>query len=209
VRSLGQEVLVKGLRSESGMRLNRGYDFEERVFSWLNDALESDELPFRRQCISLRRAPRYHSRERDSEIEFDISIEVRWHPSEQPFLIWVWECKDYSSPVQVGDVEEFHAKLQQIGSDRTKGSMAITSSIQDGALRYASSHGIGIVRLLPEEEVIYILGSGPTPLNLWGLVWPAYGIFVSVRNVLRSNANRRKVQRHMRWHLRALKQWGM
>ena len=75
-----------------------------------------------------------------------------------PFFLWIWECKDYSSPIPVNELEEFHSKLEQIGADNTKGTM-ITSNgwFQSGALNYARSKRIGLVRMLPEDQVEIIM----------------------------------------------------
>ena len=55
------------------------------------------------------------------------------------------------------ELEEFHAKLSQIGGDNTKGTV-ITSkgAFQAGAVRYAKAKGIGLARLLPGEQVDWI-----------------------------------------------------
>lgn len=100
----------------------------------------------------------YYSKDRNADIITDISIEVYVGDSTIPSIIWVWECKDYGKSIPVDDVEEFHSKLSQIGGDRTKGTI-ITSNgaFQAGALNFASSKGIALARLLPEEQVEWVM----------------------------------------------------
>ena len=50
-------------------------------------------------------------------------------------------------------MEEFHTKLQQIGEDNTKGTFVTSGALQRGALNFARSKGIGVVRLLPDDQI--------------------------------------------------------
>ena len=106
----------------------------------------------------------YYSRYRDAPIKFDVVIEV-WQPrAEYPSFLWICECKDLKGPLPVDDVEEFLAKLDQISGANRKGVIAISGGIQSGALKYARSKGIGIIRLLPDDQVHYELYyKGPEP----------------------------------------------
>ena len=75
----------------------------------------------------------------------------------RPSIIIIIECKDYSNSIPVDDVEEFHAKLQQVGADNTKG-IIITQNgcFQKSALTYAESKGIALARILPSNQVHYV-----------------------------------------------------
>lgn len=74
----------------------------------------------------------------------------------RPSIIIVIECKDYSNGIPVDDVEEFHAKLQQIGADNTKG-IIITKNgcFQRSAVSYAESKGIALARIIPSEQIFF------------------------------------------------------
>ena len=106
---------------------------------------------------------RYYSPARAADIETDISIELVLPGTSNPALIWIWECKDYARPVAVDDVEEFHSKLQQIGSDNTKGTIITRLSFQKAAMQYAKHNGIGLGRLLPDKEFEYWQGYSSPP----------------------------------------------
>lgn len=99
-------------------------------------------------------------------IEFEISIEIFLKGQDDPCIIWIWECKDYASSIPVDDLEEFHSKLEQIGADKTKGTMVCRGAYQEGAVQYARSKGIGLSRLLPAGQ-IHIVASAPNgPIDI-------------------------------------------
>ena len=135
----------------------KGNAFENRVFAVLTDELNDDRLGLSPKLASAFQKKGYYSRDRDSDIIVDISIEV-WLPNaDQWSLLWVCECKDYSGAIPIDDVEEFKAKLDQIAGANKKGVMAVTGALQQGALKYARANGIGIVRLLPTDQVVHLL----------------------------------------------------
>jgi hypothetical protein len=94
---------------------------------------------------------------READITTDVSIEVFLPGRDRPTLVWVFECKDYTGRVPVDDIEEFHAKLQQIGEDNTKGTFVTTAALQKSALTYAGSKKIGVVRLLPSGHISVLI----------------------------------------------------
>jgi hypothetical protein len=135
----------------------KGNAFEDRVFGAVTEELHSDRLGLSPSLAQAFQKKGYYSRDRDSDIVVDISIEV-WLPNADRWsLLWVCECKDYSGSVPVDDVEEFKAKLDQIAGANKKGVMAISGALQQGALKYARANGIGVVRLLPDDQVEHLL----------------------------------------------------
>ncbi|HUI06137.1 MAG TPA: restriction endonuclease [Verrucomicrobiae bacterium] len=137
--------------------VEKGDSFEERVYNAIADLLQNDGLGLSPKKCRLYRKRAYHSRDRGADIVVDISVEV-WLPnSKQYSLLWVWECKDYSGSVPVNDVEEFYAKLQQIAGANVKGAMAISGAMQQSAFNFARSKGIAVVRLLPSDQVEWLI----------------------------------------------------
>lgn len=134
----------------------KGNDFENRVFDAIQDELAGDRLGLSPAHARAFKRKGYYSRDRDADIVTDISIEV-WLPSADRWsILWVCECKDYSGLVPVDDLEEFKAKLDQIAGANKKGVMAISGALQKSALAFAKSNGIGIIRLLPDDQVQHI-----------------------------------------------------
>ncbi len=135
----------------------RGNAFEDRVYGAVKTELQGDRLGLSPKLASTFKKKGYYSRDRDDEIIVDISVEV-WLPNADRWsLLWVCECKDYSGSIPVDDVEEFKAKLDQIAGANKKGVMAVSGALQQGALKYARANGIGIVRLLPTDQVVHVL----------------------------------------------------
>lgn len=139
--------------------VKKGDKFEDRVFSSISDSLKSGSLGLNPDFCNLFQKKGYYSRDRDSEIVVDISIEV-WMPKANKWsFLLVCECKDYSRPIPVDDIEEFKAKLKQITGVNVKGLFVTSSAYQKGAMKYAGSNGIGLLRLLPEDQIDHVLYS--------------------------------------------------
>lgn len=109
---------------------NKGESFEIEVYDMLNDILET-EFGLSPKIASVYHKKGYYSKDREKDIITDVSIELKRPNATEPFLIWIWECKDYAHRVPIDDVEEFHSKLEQIGMDKTKGTVAARSEFQE------------------------------------------------------------------------------
>lgn len=135
----------------------KGNKFEDEVFSAIGSEVTEGRLGLLERNCKLFKKKGYYSRDRGSEIIVDISIEV-WLPDAPTWsMLWVCECKDYSGSLPVNDVEEFKAKLDQIAGKNVKGLMAVTGALQRGALNFARSNGIGVVRVLPDEQISWVM----------------------------------------------------
>ncbi|MDR0307022.1 MAG: restriction endonuclease [Chitinispirillales bacterium] len=99
----------------------------------------------------------YYSKDRQSEIVTDISIETFLPDASEYSLLTVIECKDYNAAVPVDDIEEFHSKVQQIAGDNVKAIFATSAALQKSALNYAKSKGIGVIRYLPDDQVKVVM----------------------------------------------------
>lgn len=135
----------------------KGDAFEARVYAALAEELRNEKLCVAPRHAKIHRRKAYYSPDRQADITTDVSIEVFLPDRKRPTLVWVFECKDYTGRVPVDDVEEFHAKLQQIGEDNTKGTFVTSGALQKSALTYAESKKIGVVRLLPSGQFIVSL----------------------------------------------------
>lgn len=134
-----------------------GLRFELRVFKMIQRAILNGALGIAPSNARSYHRKSYQSAERKAPIVFDIAIEVFRDGAVSPFLLWIWECKAYTRPVPVDDIEEFHAKLQQIGGDRTKGTVASLMPFQTGAVEYARTHGIGLARVIDRKGFAFDL----------------------------------------------------
>lgn len=154
----------------------RGGVFEDRVFAVLTGLLQNERLCASPRYAKVFRSKGYYSRDRDAEITTDVSIEVFLPGRDRPSILWVFECKDYTGAVPVSDVEEFHAKLNQIGSDNTKGTMVTSGALQRGALAFARSKGIGVIRLLPDDQIEHVMEflMGPSSAGVSSVNWSEF-----------------------------------
>lgn len=118
--------------------------------------LKGGELAVKADCCEVFLRKGYFSRDRKSDIVCDVTIEVTLPKQREWSLLWVFECKDYATPVPVDDVEEFHAKLQQIAGANVKGTMVVRGVLQKAALEYARSKGLGVMRILPADKVLWM-----------------------------------------------------
>ncbi len=145
------------------MGKNTGNDFEEEVFRIINKLVENNKFLVANPYVKVRKGAEYYSKDREANIKCDVSVEkylgdFKKDKEQRPSIIVIIECKDYGKMISVDEVEEFHAKLQQIGADNTKGIMITRNAVfQRGALQYAKSKGIALARILPENQVENIL----------------------------------------------------
>jgi hypothetical protein len=138
--------------------MNTGKAFELSVFEALQAGLKKGTLGINAAQAKIHHRKGYWSSDRGKNIIVDVSIELFRQDSLEPYWIWAWECKDYERQVPVDDVEEFHAKLEQIGVHRTKGTIASRDGFQQGALNYAKAKGIGLT-LFRRRNIIRLLES--------------------------------------------------
>lgn len=141
-----------------------GDKFENKVFDLFSNELREGRLLFRPENSKIFKKKGYYSRDRDKDIEFDVSIEA-YLPGESDWsILTVIECKNYSNRVPVDDIEEFNSKLQQVAGKNVKGIVISSNAFQESALKYAKARGIGLIRLTHETDFKWILNRSATSL---------------------------------------------
>jgi hypothetical protein len=104
-------------------------DYETFAASLVNDFTLSRGIEvFRRRKFVGRRSRR--------KIVIDVSFEMDYGGFTVLFLV---ECKLYSRKVEVGDIEEFRTKIEDIGAH--KGLVFSTIGFQSGAVKTANTLG--------------------------------------------------------------------
>src|SRR5437879_3700921 len=99
----------------------RGTDFEKQVFSYLEEELKAGRLYFVPKRSAIYHHKSYYSRDRNSNIIFDIAIEVTFPGMRTPSAYCLVECKDHDRKIQVDEVEAFFGKIQQVAAAAAKG----------------------------------------------------------------------------------------
>ena len=137
--------------------MSKGTTYEQDVLNKVQDELNRGNFGIDQNLSRVLHKPNYFSKDRNRYITFDTSIEVSRKDAVEPYWIWIWESKNYSHTVPVDDVEEFHAKLSQVGADRTKGSMITPVGFDPGSVEFARSNGIGLWRFIPQDSLVCLM----------------------------------------------------
>jgi hypothetical protein len=137
--------------------VKKGNIFEDKVFEYITTELSNDRLHVSGKRSKAYQKKGYFSKDRQSNIITDISIETFFPNVDDYSLLTVIECKDYRTPVPVDDIEEFHSKIQQIAGDNVKAIFVTSAALQRSALNYAKSKKIAVIRYLPDDQIRMIL----------------------------------------------------
>lgn len=86
----------------------------------------------------------------DSKVDRQIDITIRRHVGPYPILI-VIDCKDFTTPLDVKDVETFVGLVKDVRANR--GALIVSSGFSEAALNMARNHGIDAFRLVDTESV--------------------------------------------------------
>jgi len=143
----------------------RGLDLEQQVFSLLEAEIKANRFIAKPECCAIFHRKAYYSRDRQSNIVFDVSIEIILPGATTPSTVWLIECKNYSHPVPVNDVEEFFAKVQQVAAAKAKAVMVTNNSFDRGTLEFARAKGIGLLRVFPLGQLKWVLHRSPSSLH--------------------------------------------
>lgn len=137
--------------------VSKGDSLESQTLNILQNELTEGRLGIYPSAGKIFHKKGYYSKDREKNIVVDISIEV-WLPNAESYsLLWVCECKNYGHSVPVDDVEEFKSKLDQIAGKNVKGVIAAKNSFQRGAVTYAKNQGIGLIRIMPADQVSWLM----------------------------------------------------
>lgn len=139
-----------------------GDAFEQRVHDYFCSEIAANRFWAKRSCCKVFHKKGYYSKDRNSEIVFDVAIELYLPGAKDYSSLILIECKDYSHPVPVDDTEEFFAKVQQVASANSKAILASTAAFQSGAREYAKSKGIGLLRYFDRREFKWELKRSPS-----------------------------------------------
>ena len=133
--------------------VEKGDKFEDRVFNLFDDWIRNNKLGVNSENCKIYQKKGYYSKDRESNIIVDISVEVFFEGFDTPSMLFIIECKDYDSLIPVGKMEEFERKVQQITGLNTKGFFVTSNGFQQGALTLARNRKIATIRLMPKDQV--------------------------------------------------------
>ena len=139
----------------------RGDALEHRIYAYFEAEIAAGRFFAKADCCKLRHKPKYFSRDRGSEITFDVSIEIYMPGAADYSAVFLIECKNYTHAVPVDDAEEFYTKVQQVAAAKAKAVIASTASFQAGAREFARSKGIGLLRYFSRADCKWELMRSP------------------------------------------------
>jgi predicted helicase len=157
----------------------KGTSFELKVYGLLKELLDTDRF-FINGHYRLCHRKKYFSTARQSEICVDLSIEYSRAEGFVPNLFVLIECKDYSKSIPVDDIEEFYTKSEQITGANKKCIFITTANLQQAALNFASAKGIGVIRILDDDSMTWIIERTNKHLT----TTQANGAYINVLNAL-------------------------
>jgi hypothetical protein len=139
-----------------------GDSLETKIFSLFESEIRNNRFWAKQECCKIFRKKGYYSRDRQTNIVFDVVIEIYLPGSRDFSMLMVIECKNYSHSVPVDDAEEFFAKLQQISGANVKGVIASTNSFQEGTRNFSKSKGMGLLRYFDKTNFKWELTRSPS-----------------------------------------------
>lgn len=135
---------------------------EEKIFELLEAQIAAGLFFSGSKNCKVFRKKGYFSKDRGGDIIFDVSVEFYLPGATKYSMVMLVECKHYSSPVPVSDVEEFFAKVQQVASANAKAVMASNAAFQSGTRNFAESKGIGLLRYFDPTDFKWELYRSPS-----------------------------------------------
>ncbi len=123
----------------------KGDDFEALSYELLYQALHNYKLGLIPGDCQVFKKKGYYFEKRKNYIVFDLAIEVWLQGAANYSLLNIIECKNYAKKVPVDDVEEFYAKIKQVGDVNLKGIFITNNGFQRGAYAFAKSVGMMLI----------------------------------------------------------------
>jgi len=139
---------------------------EKEIFELFERLIATDQFISNSKHCKVFQKKGYFSKDRGSDIIFDVSIEFYLPGVTQYSLVMLIECKNYSSAVPVSDIEEFYAKVQQVASANAKAVLASNAAFQSGTRYFAESKGIGLLRYFDPSSFKWELHRSPSVNSL-------------------------------------------
>lgn len=135
-----------------------GDKFEDKCFKLIEEAIQKGDLGIDRASAKVFRKKGYYSRDREKNIIFDLSIELWPDGADRFTIVFLIECKGYSSKnVPVDDVEEFYTKINEVAGANLKGVMISDTSFQEGGRTFAKNKGMMMIEVNPDDKYSIIL----------------------------------------------------
>ena len=134
-----------------------GDEFEDKSYSIIEQALKNNDFGLIPKYCKIYRKKPYYSFRRKTDIIFDLAIEVTPPKAKNPTLLYLIECKNYTSAVPVSDVATFAEYISQIEGFAIKGVFVSNNRLQSGALETVKSYGMMLIEVNDDDYNILLL----------------------------------------------------
>lgn len=123
----------------------KGDNFENECFILIKRLLDNYHLGLLPSTCRVFQKKGYYSYRRQTDIIFDLSIEVWPEGAANYSLLYLIECKDYKGTVPVNDLEEFEKKIQQCTGTNIKAVFITRNGFQEGSFTFARTGGMMLI----------------------------------------------------------------
>lgn len=165
-----------------------GNAFEEKSYGLITSAINENKFGVIPTCCKVFRKKGYYSKDRASNIVFDLTIEVWPEGAESYTLLYIVECKDYSNhKVPIDDLEEFESKVKQVAGLNVKGVLITSSTFSKTALNFAKSKGIMLIQVNAENQSKIMLYNTKREKNI-SQDYPVPAIANEIKKVVEINS---------------------
>lgn len=129
-----------------------GDKFENKSFKIIKKALKRGDFSLNEKHVRIFQKKKYSSASGNNTYEFDISMEI-WHPNAERYtMLWLLECKSYSTKrVPLGDIAEFAFKVDSIKGRNTKAVLISDCGFASGVQNIAEEYNIMLIDVSKES----------------------------------------------------------
>ena len=132
----------------------KGNILEDKVFEILSNLKESGI--YGRFTKIFKHKKYYYTPTKKYKV-IDVSIEQYLEEGdENPYIIYAFECKNYTKKVDIAELEEFDSKLRGIAERAIKGAMITTVGYSSPSLEFAKSKQLSLIKIA-DDSFEYIL----------------------------------------------------
>lgn len=131
---------------------NKGLDYENFAYHFFSNLINQGFFSFPSSQCKLTPQKTFYSKDREKNIFFDLVLEIFLPFQEDPFLIFIIECKNYSHKVPVDDIEEFASKIDQIRYLKIHPILITTVGFQSGGLTFSKNRGITLWKVTNNSQ---------------------------------------------------------
>lgn len=135
-----------------------GDNFEEICTELIVNAINDDKFAFPLKYARIIPKAKYYCKKRESDIIFDIAIEI-WPPEAKNYSnLYLIECKAYSTKkVPIGDLEKFQSNINSVAELNGKAVFITSSSYTDTSIKLAENTGMMLIEVESEQSLNILL----------------------------------------------------